>query len=136
MNKRLLGIVAILVILIGGGVAMKSIFTGEIKTSKPQHINAKKLLKEQEDISLYLTNTYEGVQLIEFKEIKADKLTGSHELEVVINRTETIFVTFGEYGQKDYTERYNPKNFHLKERRESNTSTDPIKSVKVKYIGE
>ncbi|AGM99353.1 hypothetical protein K710_1595 [Streptococcus iniae SF1] len=29
MNKRLLGIVAILVILIGGGVAMKSIFTGE-----------------------------------------------------------------------------------------------------------
>lgn len=65
MNKRLLGIVAILVILIGGGVAMKSIFTGEEIPKDNSSISSKDRdneLKIETELAKKIISEYDGVK--------------------------------------------------------------------------
>ncbi|WNZ94496.1 hypothetical protein ABG810_00745 [Streptococcus iniae] len=69
MNKRLLGIVAILVILIGGGVAMKSIFTGEEIPKDNSSISSKDRdneLKIETELAKKIISEYDGVKKLSF----------------------------------------------------------------------
>ncbi|MEW6857870.1 hypothetical protein DIY14_01645 [Streptococcus iniae] len=97
MNKRLLGIVAILVILIGGGVAMKSIFTGEEIPKDNSSISSKDRdneLKIETELAKKIISEYDGVKKIEFSNWGHSEKTGIYSKMATINNEDQISYSF------------------------------------------
>lgn len=101
MNKRLLGIVAIivaiLVILIGGGVAMKSIFTGNEIPKENSSISSKvrdNELKIETELAKKIISECNGVKKIEFSKWGYSEKTGIYSKMALINNKDQISYSF------------------------------------------
>ncbi|AND80145.1 hypothetical protein A0O21_09100 [Streptococcus pantholopis] len=90
---------------------------------------------EQDRIALYLVNKYEGIEKIYFISSTENQLAGTHTVKVLLNDSSKIFVTFGDYGQGNYTVRYTPSEFSL-DKRESPGDELSLNGIIIKYLGE
>ena len=95
----------------------------------------KRLLKEEEQIALYLVNHYQDVQKIEFVNFHKGGFGTGDSISVKVNSNNYIKpITLGD-PSGEYIISYNPENFHLNEKNPP-TQLDNLKNIEIKYYEE
>ncbi|MGT2888677.1 DUF1433 domain-containing protein [Streptococcus didelphis] len=137
MKKKILSCIVIMILLIGGGFAMKSIFNGqemiESKNKQTSEINVK---KEEKRMAEYVNNHYKGIKKIEFMNFDKNSSTGTWLSDAKINNLYMVtFNLFGEEGDIEIDEhisKSNGKELQLKKQ----TTNDNNPKIEIIYSEE
>ncbi|MGT2807570.1 DUF1433 domain-containing protein [Streptococcus iniae] len=112
MKKKAVGIIAIIAILISGGIVMKSIFTGqEIKISNDKPVNEINVKKEEKRMANYLYSNYDGIMKVEFMNFDKNSSAGTWSSDAKVNDQHIVtFSLFGEGGEIEVAEHISKSN--------------------------
>ncbi|MFU2223076.1 hypothetical protein [Streptococcus pluranimalium] len=131
MKKRLIWLIAIILIITGGLFFMrKNIFTGEWENEYRD---------EEERIALYFVNNYEltngdKIEKIEFTEFEKNNMTGTWRITILVNDNFSISFKESKIGDKElYGTSYSMTEIKKLDTSQKNVALDDIK---VDYTGE
>ncbi|MFU2181403.1 hypothetical protein ACMZ6Y_09455 [Streptococcus pluranimalium] len=131
MKKRLIWLIAIILIITGGLFFMrKNIFTGESENEYRD---------EEERIALYFVNNYEltngdKIEKIEFTEFEKNNMTGTWRITILVNDNFSISFKESKIGDKElYGTSYSMTEIKKLDTSQKNVALDDIK---VDYTGE
>lgn len=112
-------------------IALVVVMLGGCQMSQTETISKEELRKEQENMALDVVKRFEGVELIEFGEIKKFAKTGSYSVVVTVNSESQLHFTFYDFNEDDYTVGWQSSEFHLKPRtvEVDNVSLENIKVI-------
>lgn len=131
MKKRLIWLIAIILIITGGLFFMrKNIFTGEWENEYRD---------EEERIALYFINNYEltngeKIEKIEFTEFEKNNMTGTWRITILVNDNFSISFKESKIGDKElYGTSYSMTEIKKLDTSQKNVALDDIK---VDYTGD
>lgn len=126
--KKLLIPLGIMVVLIGGGLAMFNSFIGK---DEPKYKH------EQDRMVEYLAQNYEGIKKVEFTEVEHNEMTGTYSFYATINNQIKVdFTLWGLKGEIYVNELSSRNHGHFLKKLDTPNKKPDISDIEVMYAGE